>query len=592
MISLYKKFPVSLLIFIAVLALFSCGSEEPDKPGEPMDKPQEQVQVPVTGISLDSKTLTLEEGQTATLTATVSPGNASNPKVLWTSGDDKVATVSKGLVTAVKAGNTAVTATTEDGGKTAICMVTVKEKVVVTVTLDKRSIDLTEGDTEILTATVGPDEIADKTVTWTSSDMKVAVVDNAGRVIAVDAGVTTVRASANGGEGVTAECSVTVRKGALSPTIVDLGLSVYWATCNIGAASPEEYGDYYAWGETETKSNYSWGTYLWCNGSYNTLSKYNNYSSYGFVDNLVQLQPDDDVAHVKLGGNWRIPTNEECEELTYQCTWNWTSQNGVSGYRVTGSTGNSIFIPAAGYRNGTILSNVGVRGDYWSSIQVNGIPYQACNLDFDQYGFYRHFDDERYYGRSVRPVTGNPVVDVTSITMNRSTLTLVKGSSEILTAQVRPDNATDKTIIWTSSVPAVASVSTEGKVTAKSAGTTIVTASAGSKTATCIVTVSDNTVNVTSVTLNKNAMSLVVGAWETLTASVNPDNATNVVVDWTSSDGTVASVDGYGMVRALKAGKTTVTVTAGGKSASCVVTVKSKDVNPGGIEGTTEENMD
>ena len=87
-------------------------------------------------------------------------------------------------------------------------------------------------------------------------------------------------------------------------------------------------------------------------------------------------------------------------------------------------------------------------------------------------------------------------------------------------------------------------------------------------------------------------MSLVVGSCETLTASINPDNATNVVMDWSSSDDSVATVDEYGMVRALKAGKTTVTVTAGGKSASCVVTVKSKDINPGGIEGTTEENMD
>jgi uncharacterized protein YjdB len=578
--------------FVAMSMFFSCGSEEPEKPGEPTDKPQEHEQVSVTGISLDPKTLVLEEGQLSTLTATVVPENATNPKVLWTSGDDKVATVADGLVKAVKAGNTAITATTEDGGKTAICMVTVKARIIPTVTISKTSLDLTEGDMETLTATVGPEELSDKTVTWTSSDVNVAVVDNAGRVIAVDAGVTTVKASANGGGGVSASCTVTVRKGVISPTIVDLGLSVYWATCNLGAASPEEYGDYYAWGETETKQNYSWETYLWCNGSYNTLSKYNNYSSYGIVDNIVQLQPDDDVAHVKLGGNWRIPTNDECEELTYQCTWQWTSLNGVIGYKVTGRTGNSIFIPAAGYKSGTNLANAGIRGDYWSSVQVDGIPYQACNLDFDKSGFYRHFDDERYYGRSVRPVTSNPVVPVTSITMNRNTLYLVKGSSAVLTAQVRPDNATDKTITWTSSVPSVATVSQEGSVTAERAGSAIITASAGNKTATCIVTVSDNAIGVTSVTLNKNAMSLVSGSFESLTVTVNPANATNVVTAWTSSDGSVATVDNYGMVKAKNPGKSTVTVTAGGRSASCVVTVKSKDVNPGGIEGTVEEGLD
>lgn len=578
--------------FIAMSMLFSCGSEEPDSPGEPQEKPQEQILVPVTGISLDSNTLVLEEGQSSTLTATVVPENATNPKVLWASGDDKVATVADGLVTAVKAGNTAITATTEDGGKTAICMVTVKVRIIPTVTISKTSLDLTEGDMETLTATVGPEELSDKTVTWTSSDVNVAVVDNAGRVIAVDAGVTTVKASANGGGGVSASCTVTVRKGVISPTIVDLGLSVYWATCNLGAASPEEYGDYYAWGETETKPDYSWGTYRWCGGSQNTLIKYNNYSSYGTVDNLARLNPEDDAASVKLGNNWRIPTNLEFDELISECTREWTTLNGVLGCRFIGRTGNWIFFPAAGYMHGTTFSGAGIRGDYWSSVRVSGIPYEAYNLDFDRNGYYKFFDDERYYGRSVRPVTSNPVVPVTSITMNRNTLYLVKGSSVVLTAQVRPDNASDKTITWTSSVPSVATVNQEGSVTAERAGSAIITASAGNKTATCIVTVSDNAIGVTSVTLNKNAMSLVSGTFESLTVTVNPANATNVVTVWTSSDGSVATVDNYGMVRAKNPGKSTVTVTAGGKSASCVVTVRSKDVNPGGIEGTVEEGLD
>ena len=127
---------------------------------------------------------------------------------------------------------------------------------------------------------------------------------------------------------------------------VDLGLSVKWATCNMGASSPEEYGDYYAWGETETKSTYDWNTYKWCKGSENTLTKYCTDSDYGTVDNKTVLDPEDDVAHVKWGGNWRMPTDAEIEELRENCIWKWTTQNGKNGYKVTSKkNGNSIFLP-------------------------------------------------------------------------------------------------------------------------------------------------------------------------------------------------------------------------------------------------------
>ncbi|MBO7112331.1 MAG: hypothetical protein J6V75_00065, partial [Bacteroidaceae bacterium] len=119
---------------------------------------------------------------------------------------------------------------------------------------------------------------------------------------------------------------------------VDLGLSVKWATCNVGASKPEEYGDYYAWGETEPKTTYDWSTYKWCKGSSATMTKYCNNSSYGnngFTDTKTTLDPEDDVAHVKWGGNWRMPTISEFEDLINNCTWTWTTQNGVNGYKVT-----------------------------------------------------------------------------------------------------------------------------------------------------------------------------------------------------------------------------------------------------------------
>ena len=144
---------------------------------------------------------------------------------------------------------------------------------------------------------------------------------------------------------------------------VELGLpsGIKWATCNIGATKPEEYGGYYAWGETEEKSYYDWDTYKWCNGTYNSLTKYCTDSGSGRVDNKTVLDPEDDVAHIKWGGSWRMPTRDEIKELNDNCTWQWTTLNGVNGYRVTGPNGNSIFLPAAGYCYGTELSCRGER---------------------------------------------------------------------------------------------------------------------------------------------------------------------------------------------------------------------------------------
>ena len=184
---------------------------------------------------------------------------------------------------------------------------------------------------------------------------------------------------------------------------IDLGLSVKWASCNVGATEPWEYGGFYAWGETEEKSNYEWSTYEYCNGSNTSMTKYCTDSFYGTVDNKTTLEPEDDVAHVKWGGSWRMPTTSEQYELLNNCTWTWTTLNGVNGYRVTGPNGNSIFLPAAGYRDGTGVYYQGAYGYYWSSSLRNYYSFSACLLCFNNcYNFSE--DYSRYYGRSVRPV--------------------------------------------------------------------------------------------------------------------------------------------------------------------------------------------
>ena len=185
---------------------------------------------------------------------------------------------------------------------------------------------------------------------------------------------------------------------------VDLGLSVKWATMNVGASKSEDYGDYFAWGEIAPKEEYSWSTYTYCNGSSSSLTKYNYNSSLGFVDNKTQLELSDDAARANWGGKWRMPTDAELTELREQCTWTWTTENDINGYKVTSRiNGKSIFLPAAGNRSGRSLGTVG-DGYYWSSsISTEGSPVGAYYLYFLS-GSVNRYDGSRYYGQSVRPV--------------------------------------------------------------------------------------------------------------------------------------------------------------------------------------------
>ena len=193
---------------------------------------------------------------------------------------------------------------------------------------------------------------------------------------------------------------------------VDLGLpsGLLWATCNVGAENPEDYGDYFAWGETQPKDTYNWSTYQYCNGSSITMTKYCNNSNYGyngFTDNLTTLLPEDDAATANWGSDWRMPTKEEWQELYQNTTHTWTTQNGVEGRLFTASNGNSLFLPAAGYRNDSSLEGAGSYGYYWSSSLYTSRPYYAWCFYFssDSYSVSRN---NRRSGQSIRAVcSGN-----------------------------------------------------------------------------------------------------------------------------------------------------------------------------------------
>ena len=189
---------------------------------------------------------------------------------------------------------------------------------------------------------------------------------------------------------------------------VDLGLpsGTLWATCNIGAENPEDFGNYYAWGETETKSDYSWGTYIHCWGTNDTMTKYCTYGAYGTVDGITSLQPDDDAATANCGEGWYIPSNAQFEELlnSSYTTQEWTQEGGKDGWKITSiSNGKSIFLPAAGRYEGTSCSSQGEMGYYWSSTLGSAGAYSSCDILFYSGGIYTGSADRRY-GMTIRPV--------------------------------------------------------------------------------------------------------------------------------------------------------------------------------------------
>ncbi len=190
---------------------------------------------------------------------------------------------------------------------------------------------------------------------------------------------------------------------------VDLGLpsGTLWATCNVGADTPEGYGDYFAWGETEPKELYDWKCYKYgryFNERYE-LSKYCTDSIYGlngFVDNLTFLEPNDDVANVCWGADWRMPTKEEWEELFLNTTSGWTTQNDVNGWLITASNGNSIFLPAAGYWWGDAFN--ADLGLYWSCTLNPLYPNRAWGIHFNTDSSHICGSSDRNRGQSVRAV--------------------------------------------------------------------------------------------------------------------------------------------------------------------------------------------
>ena len=185
---------------------------------------------------------------------------------------------------------------------------------------------------------------------------------------------------------------------------VDLGLSVKWASMNVGAKKVSGFGSYFAWGETQPKDYYSWNTYAWSKGDSQFLTKYST------TDRKSQLAPVDDAARANMGGEWRMPTVDEYEELMNpdNCKWEWTAQDGVNGYKVTSKkTGNSIFLPITGFRYYGDIQFRAISGIYWTSSLYTANPNKAWCLEFnfsDVKVHYGNLSSNRFSGRCIRAV--------------------------------------------------------------------------------------------------------------------------------------------------------------------------------------------
>jgi uncharacterized protein YjdB len=528
--------------------------------------------VPVAGVSLDKTSITLVVGNADTLTPIFQPANASNQAVSWSSSNTAVASVQGGVVRAVAPGVATITVTTHDGGRVATCAVTVMSEdnsVHVTgVTLSQATMSLQTGGSGMLVAAVQPSNATNKNVTWSSSNPGVAGISGSGAAVTINAnaaGAATITVTTSDG-GKTAQCSVTV----VSQNIPVTGVSLSQTTMSLQTGG--------AGGLTATiqPGNATNQAVTWT-------------SSNNAVATVGGVGLGTTVAAVGAGTATITVTANDTTNGTKTATCAVTVT--VAVVPVTGVTLSQATMAlnagGQGQLAATILpSNATNKAVTWTSsnnavatVGGSGLVGTVTAVGAGTASITVTTQDGGHTASCVATV----VVPVTGVTLSQAMMTLPVGGTGNLAAAVQPSNATNQTVTWASSNNAVATMSGNGlvgTVAAVGAGTASITVTAndttnGTKTATCLVTVEQP---VTGVTLSQTTMSLQAGGAGSLTAAIQPGNATDQAVNWTSSSQGVATVSGSGLiatVTAIVVGTANITVTTadGGHTATCVVTV-------------------
>ena len=614
-----KSFHSVFLALLAVFTLLPTGCETPDSPQEPSGP------VAVESVTVSPQNLELKVGETATLTARIQPSNAQGT-LSWTSSNTTVASVANGTVTAVAAGSATITASA--GGKSASCQVTVKATQTVveveSVTLDRHEMTLTEGETNRLVATVSPSNATDKTISWATSNPAIVSVDKEGNVKGVAVGTATVAASHGN---LSDACKITVTASAVPVTSISLDKTtlalaeqdtyqltatvkpdnatdknVTWSTANAAIATVSDNGLVTAVAE----------------GTTTITAKAGDKTATCAVTVSKKVIP---VTSVTLNKTSLALTEQETFQLSATVspdnatdkTVTWSSSNTAiatvsnNGLVTAVAEGSMTITAKAGDKTATCTVTVSKKVIPVTSVTLNKTSLALTEQETFQLAATVSPDNATdktvtwsSSNTAVATVSSNglvtavqegsatitakagdktatctvtvskKVIPVTSVTLNKTSLTLTEQETFQLSATVSPDNATDKTVTWSTANAAIATVSENGLVTAVAEGSATITAKAGDKTATCAVTVKRNYIQATSITFDDTWFYVDIDKTVKLSYKVTPANADEPLT-WTSSNPSRASVDQNGVVTGKTVGAVTITVKGANASASCSV---------------------
>ncbi len=512
--------------------------------------------VDVTGVSLDTNSVNLGTGDSIQLKATIKPDTASNKSIIWSSNNKQVATVdNNGKVIGTKQGTAIIKATTLDGDKTATCTIHVADVSVDSIKLNIKEKQIAVNEEFNLSHTIKPDNATNKNVTWSSSNNAVATVDSTGKVKGIKVGSATIKVTTEDGNK-TATCKVTV----VIP-VQDISLNFTYksivknSTLQLTATVKPD---------NATNKNVTWSS---GNDAVATVDENGLVKGKSVGETLITVTTEDGnhTANCKI-------TVEEKEVKVTSVSLNFTNKSIVKGatfqleaiVNPDNATNKNVTWSSSNDAIATVDENGLVKGKSVGETLItvttkDGNHTANCKITVEE-----------------------KEIKVTSVSLNFTNKSIVKNSTFKLTATVKPDNATNKNVTWSSSNDAVATVDADGLVTSKSVGETIITVTTedGNHTATCAITVVEQEVKVTSVSLNFTNKSIVKGATFQLEATINPDNATNKNVTWSSSNDAIATVDANGLVKGKSVGETLITVTTkdGNHTANCKITVEEKEI--------------
>ena len=509
------------------------------------------VYVAVSGVTLSAESVSIPKGEKRILTATIAPADATNQELTWTSSNESVAKVDPitGQITGRTKGTAKITVTTADGGHTDSCIVEVVQ-LATGVTLSFSSVSLEAGKTKTITASVTPTSASDKTVTWSSSNEKVATVNANGTIKAIAAGSATITATSKDGNASTS-CKVTVKQPATSIVLKSTsGTDLSKTTMKIAVGSSKTVK------ATLQPSNVTNTDVTWSTSD----KKIATVSSKGVVKGVkagtvkITATSGDGAASKTI----KITIYTPVKSVSLNKTSVTLKENGTTTITPTISPSNATYKTVEWTSSNYDVATVDENG----KVTAKGVGYAVITATTTQ-------------GDKTATCTVSVVRPVKSVSISDTSLRIEVGDKATLKATVKPSDATNKTVSWKSSDKNVATVSASGVVTAKKLGTATITVTTadGGLTKTCTVNVVKK---VTSVELNKSSATLYLGKTLTLKATVSPSGATNSAVTFTSSDKKVATVNSKGVVTPVSPGTVTITVKTsdGNFSDTCKITVK------------------